>query len=156
MNGHLSLKWTKIYQKNVSRKLTRVAGARQKQTCQERCQSLRRRYISACVVHQDVHPCPVYWAAPRRRPPSLWSLTCWRLMRPLFRNEYWRLFFTLKPTKISFNLSSVFFYPYFSQISQFLLQQKSLFWNSLLLFSCFNKKREEKWWSEREARAFKT
>lgn len=91
--SNLSLKWRWIYQRRRKMSLTRVVGVLRKRICQAHCLWHRHRYISVCVEH-PVRPYPIVvcWVGPHRGSPNPWSLTCWRLLRPLFRNEYWRLF----------------------------------------------------------------
>lgn len=81
-------------------KITRVAGARRRRTCWG-CRSRRPCRISACEERQE-RPCPteVYLGAPRRGSPDLWSSTCWRLSRPLFRNEFSRRFLHFRNRKL--------------------------------------------------------
>lgn len=98
---------------NLSKKetlsLTRVVVVPRKRICRTDCLWHRHRCTSVCVEH-PVRPYPteVCWEGPHRGFPNPWNLTCWRLLRPLFRNEYWRLFHSSEQNKI-FNISSSLF-----------------------------------------------
>lgn len=91
----------------IDLKFTRVAAAPQTLTFLD-FPSLRPFRISVCEVHR-VHPCPtvVCSGGPRKGSPNPWSSTCWRLSRPLFRNEFLRrvLHFNRKQNVSLFYLS---------------------------------------------------
>lgn len=124
--------------------LTHVVVAQRMPICRAHCQHYR--CISACVEHRErPYRIVVCSGGPRRGSPNLWSLTCWRLLRPLFRNEYWRLFIFTTRTQIyktpQETLSAVLltFSPYsFSLINPQIINLSDSFKN--LFFSLSNLK----------------